>query len=89
MAELVVQLIGESRLLEHSLSFSKARVHVSNIFEDVLSHQLVSAGSLLYFSLQQVPSFRAFQLLSLFVEGWWCFQSCNDKNKKTKIKKQL
>jgi hypothetical protein len=74
MTELIVELIGQPGLLQHPLSLGQTRIHVTYIFEDVLSDQLVPARSLLDLRLQQIACLRSFQLFPLLVECRWRLQ---------------
>lgn len=81
MTELIVELVGQPGLLQHTLPLGQARVHVTHILEDVLPDQLLPARPLLDLRLQQVAGLRPLQLLALLMERWRRLQSCDNKNR--------
>lgn len=78
VTELVVELIGQSGFLEHTLALRETGIDVAHILEDVLAHQFVPARPLLNLRLQQIAGFTSLQLLGLLVEGRWGFQRRHD-----------
>jgi len=82
MTELIVELICQPGLLQHPLSLGQTRIHVTYIFEDVLSDQLVPARSLLDLRLQQIACLRSLQLFPLLMECRWRLQRYVGKKEK-------